>query len=210
MASIAMTVSPCPPRESLKRGRMVSSPIDGPFPILNEEGARMIKRRCFQQEMTGEDDLPKYSQRQFEYLEQVKQAELNRLRTECEQIILRKDKDIQNMHAEYDRLREMTMAQAKELEKVHGENKILRRAVAIQNQQKEEATQENTMLKQLTHQAAEHIKRLEQTNYALRVHLQTNFLLSLNYELIFLMLPVPHKLAPNNRTKHIPASLDIT
>ncbi|KAG9415185.1 hypothetical protein AC1031_008622 [Aphanomyces cochlioides] len=80
MASIAMTVSPCPPRESLKRGRMVSSPIDGPFPILNEEGARMIKRRCFQQEMTSEDDLPKYSQRQFEYLEQVKQAELNRLR----------------------------------------------------------------------------------------------------------------------------------
>ncbi|RHX98068.1 hypothetical protein DYB37_004009 [Aphanomyces astaci] len=153
---------------------MVTSPIDSGFPVLSEDASRMIKRRCFPQVAPSEDDLPKYSQRQFEYMEQAKHADLNRLRTECEQILLRKEKDMQEMRVEFDRLREMCMGQAKEFEKIQAENKILRRAVTIQNQQKEEATQENVALKQLAHQAADHIKRLEQTNYALRVHLHTS------------------------------------
>ncbi|KAF0693889.1 Aste57867_15183 [Aphanomyces stellatus] len=153
---------------------MIASPMDATFPVMNEEAPRLIKRRCFQQELSNEDDLPKYSQRQFEYLDQAKQADMNRLRTECEQILMRKEKDMHEMRVEFERLREMCMVQAKELEKVQGENKILRRAVTIQNQQKEEASQENMVLKQLATQAADHIKRLEQTNYALRVHLHTS------------------------------------
>ncbi|ETV97493.1 hypothetical protein H310_09418 [Aphanomyces invadans] len=171
----SMTVSPHSTRESLKRTRMVASPIDSGFPVINEDAsARLIKRRCIPQDVPCEDDLPKYTQRQFEYIEQVKISDLNRLRTECEQILLRKDKEMQEMRIALDRLRETCMGQAKEFEKIQAENKILRRAVTIQNQQKEEATQENAALKQLAVQAADHIKRLEQTNYALRVHLHTS------------------------------------
>ncbi|OQR89578.1 hypothetical protein ACHHYP_06196 [Achlya hypogyna] len=164
--------SVAPPREptSLKRTRMIESP----FVDMDVDSSRLMKRRCFQQEPAHEDDLPKYSQRQFEYLDQAKQAEVSRLRAEFEHIMMRKEKELQDMRVEHDRLRQICTDQAKEAEKVQAENKILRRAVAIQNQQKEEATTENGMLKQLAHQAAEHIKRLEQTNYALRVHLQTS------------------------------------
>ncbi|EEY68714.1 uncharacterized protein PITG_21906 [Phytophthora infestans T30-4] len=72
------------------------------------------------------------------------------------------------------RLWERVDAQASDAARLQGENKLLKRAVAIQNQQKEEVQNENNALKQLATQAAEHMKRLEQANYTLRVHLQTS------------------------------------
>ncbi|OQR89490.1 hypothetical protein THRCLA_22681 [Thraustotheca clavata] len=167
--------SVAPPRESvsLKRTRLHS--METAFlGDVDLESTRLMKRRCFQQEPPHEDDMPKYSQRQFEFLEQTKQADMARLRAEFDNFVMRKEKEMHEMRIEYERMRGVCTEQARELEKIQGENKILRRAVAIQNQQKEETSQENAVLKQLAHQAADHIKRLEQTNYALRVHLQTS------------------------------------
>ena len=62
---------------SLKRTRMMETPFLGDMEV---DSARSMKRRCFQQEPPHEHDLPKYSQRQFEFLDQAKQAEMSRLR----------------------------------------------------------------------------------------------------------------------------------
>ncbi len=121
-----------------------------------------------------EADELKFTQRHFDYLEQVKQAEIARLRTEYEQFIMKKDQEMNQYKHQMAHLQERQFQHEKEMERLLSENKLLKRAVTIQNQQKEECQQENTMLKNLTTQAAEHIKRLEQTNYALRVHLQTS------------------------------------
>lgn len=59
-----------------------------------------------------------------------------------------------------------------EVDKLNAENKILRKAVTIQNGQKEGALREIAHWKNSTEQANLHIKKVEQSNYALRVHLQ--------------------------------------
>ncbi|EEY58127.1 uncharacterized protein PITG_00742 [Phytophthora infestans T30-4] len=79
---------------------------------------------------------------------------------------------------------ERVAAQASDAARLQGENKLLKRAVAIQNQQKEEVQNENNALKQLATQAAEHMKRLEQANYTLRVHLQTSTNAGLGHHLM--------------------------
>lgn len=129
---------------------------------------------------SGEDgaaaaaDTPKYSQRQVEYFEQVKQAEIARIRTEYEQYMMKREAEFQRCRQELGAAHERLQQQDREVERLHGENKLLKRAITIQNQQKEEALHESAMLKGLAAQAAEHMKRLEQANYTLRVHLQTS------------------------------------
>lgn len=119
-------------------------------------------------------DAPKYSQRHVDYFEQVKQAEIARIRTEYEQYIMKRDAEFQRCRQELGAAHERLQHQDRELERLQGENRLLKRAITIQNQQKEEAQHESAMLKGLASQAAEHIKRLEQANYTLRVHLQTS------------------------------------
>lgn len=65
-------------------------------------------------------------------------------------------------------------AKDRDVERLAGENRLLKRAITIQSQQKDECQQENAVLRTLATQAAEHIKRLEQSNYALSVHLHTS------------------------------------
>ncbi|KAG7401513.1 hypothetical protein PHYBOEH_000571 [Phytophthora boehmeriae] len=166
MASIA--ASPVIPDGLKKRSRLADS-----FDISR-------KKRCRVGESSGADDVSddadvaKYSQRHVEYFEQVKQAEIGRIRAEYEQLLLRKDVDFQRLRQELQHSHERGNHQDRELERLHGENKLLKRAIAIQNQQKDECQQENNALKQLATQAADHIKKLEQANYTLRVHLQTS------------------------------------
>ncbi|GAB9469491.1 hypothetical protein Gpo141_00006769 [Globisporangium polare] len=119
-------------------------------------------------------DVPKYTQRHVEFFEQAKQAEIARIRAEYEQFIMKKEVDFQNVRRELQQVHEAVQAKDKELERLQSESKLLKRAITIQNQQKEECQQENAVLRNLTTQAAEHIKRLEQSNYALSVHLQTS------------------------------------
>ncbi|KAF1318501.1 hypothetical protein FI667_g13900, partial [Globisporangium splendens] len=119
-------------------------------------------------------DVAKYTQRHVEYFEQAKQAEIARIRAEYEQFILKKEVEFQQCRHELARVHESTQSKDKEIERLHSENKLLKRAITIQNQQKEECQQENVVLRNLATQAAEHIKRLEQSNYALSVHLQTS------------------------------------
>lgn len=60
----------------------------------------------------------------------------------------------------------------KEVERLSSENRILKRAVGIQNSKGKEVESQLHDLQQAAGQAAEYIKRLEQTNYALSVRVQ--------------------------------------
>jgi hypothetical protein len=87
---------------------------------------------------------------------------------------MKKEVEYQQFRQEAARMQEHIQAQDRDVQRLQSENKLLKRAITIQNQQKEECLQENAVLKTLATQAADHIKKLEQNNYALRVHLQTS------------------------------------
>nr|CCA26138.1 conserved hypothetical protein [Albugo laibachii Nc14] len=147
------------------------------FPSVSESYEASCKKRCRTIDFRSEPDddaksCLKYTQRQVDYFEQVKQEEISRLRTECEQFMLRKEADMQKLKPEVSKWREHALQIEKRSERYQQENKLLKRAITIQAQQKDECQRENQVLKQLTAQAAEHIKRLEQSNYALRIHLE--------------------------------------
>ncbi|TMW64308.1 hypothetical protein Poli38472_012930 [Pythium oligandrum] len=179
MASIA--ASPGFPDGLKKRSRLMTSETYELSRLkryrgasAGEYGAATASNENAMNDEDAHKDVPKYTQRHVDYFEQVKQAEIARIRAEYEQYIMKKDVEFQQCRQELGRLQEHAQHQDKELHRLHEENKLLKRAVNIQNQQKGEIQQENTVLKSLATQAAEHIKRLEQTNYALRVHLQTS------------------------------------
>ncbi|TYZ62450.1 hypothetical protein PybrP1_005571 [[Pythium] brassicae (nom. inval.)] len=119
-------------------------------------------------------DVPKYTQRHVEFFEQAKLAEIARIRAEYEQHAMKKEMELQSCRRELQQARGAAHATARDLERLAGENKLLKRAITIQSQQKDECQQENAVLRNLATQAAEHIKRLEASNYALSVHLQTS------------------------------------
>ncbi|KAG7379618.1 hypothetical protein PHYPSEUDO_008345 [Phytophthora pseudosyringae] len=167
MASIA--APPVYPEGLKKRSRLADS-----FELSRKRQRRGAGEANGQDEATDEADVAKYSQRHVEYFEQVKQAEIARIRAEYEQFIMKKDAEFQRLGQELQHTQERAAHQANDVARLQSENKLLKRAVAIQNQQKEEVQGENNALKQLATQAAEHMKRLEQANYTLRVHLQTS------------------------------------
>lgn len=70
------------------------------------------------------------------------------------------------------RLRDGLGAYQKEVERLAAENRILKRAVGIQNTKGKEVEGQLQQLQQAAGQAAEYIKRLEQSNYALSVRVQ--------------------------------------
>lgn len=152
-----------------KRSRLGDS-----FDMSRKKRQRRVGETSGQEDAADDADVAKYSQRHVEYFEQVKQAEIARIRAEYEQFIMKKEADFQRLGQELQHTQERAVHQANDVARLQGENKLLKRAVAIQNQQKEEVQQENNALKQLATQAAEHMKRLEQANYTLRVHLQTS------------------------------------
>ncbi|KAE9025881.1 hypothetical protein PR003_g9118 [Phytophthora rubi] len=168
MASIA--ASPAVYPEGLKkRSRLGES-----FELSRKKRQRRVGEAGGQDDGPDEADVAKYSQRHVEYFEQVKQAEIARIRAEYEQFILKKEAEFQRLGQELQHTQERVAQQASDVARLQGENKLLKRAVGIQNQQKEEVQHENNALKQLATQAAEHMRRLEQANYTLRVHLQTS------------------------------------
>lgn len=70
------------------------------------------------------------------------------------------------------RLRDGVGMLQKEMERLTSDNRILKRAVGIQNTKGKELESQLHNMQQATGQAAEYIKRLEQTNYALSVRVQ--------------------------------------
>lgn len=146
-----------------KRSRLGES-----FELSRKKRQRRVGENGAQDDGPDEADVAKYSQRHVEYFEQVKQAEIARIRAEYEQFILKKEAEFRH------ETQQRAAQQAGEVARLQGENKLLKRAVNIQNEQNQAMEQENTALKQLATQAAEHIRRLEQANYTLRVHLQTS------------------------------------
>lgn len=116
-------------------------------------------------------DAPAYSQRQLEFLEQRKDAEAGRLRAEFAEALARKDGEIAGMTAEHVRVLEAFRVLRDEFDKAAGENKILKKAVAIQHDKQKQHDAQMAAFVDAAAKAAEHIKRIEQTNYALRAHL---------------------------------------
>lgn len=170
MASIA--ASPGFPEGPKKRSRVLSSGEAYELPRMKRCRGDFAPSTGANDAM-GDDDA-KYTQRHVDYFEQVKQAEIARIRAEYEQFIMKKEVEFQQFRQEAARMQEHLQSQDRDLQRLQSENKLLKRAITIQNQQKEECLQENAMLKTLATQAADHIKKLEQSNYALRVHLQTS------------------------------------
>ncbi|RMX67463.1 hypothetical protein DD238_001294 [Peronospora effusa] len=167
MASIA--ASPVCPNGLKKRSRLNES-----LDLIRNKRQRCVVDTNIQHDNNDDADVAKYSQRHVEYFEHMKQAEIARIKTECDQLMMKKELDFQRLAHELQSTQNQVTCQTNEMVRLEGENRLLKRAVAIQNQQKEEVLQENKTLKQLATQAAEHMKRLEQANYTLRVHLQAN------------------------------------
>ena len=87
---------------------------------------------------------------------------------------MKKNQEIEMLSRDLYHRKQSETSYKQEMEKLNAENRLLKRAITIQNQKKEEAVHEASALKNLLQQAVDHIKRTEQANYALRVHLQTN------------------------------------
>ncbi|GLE11510.1 hypothetical protein PINS_up023966, partial [Pythium insidiosum] len=150
MASIA--ASPGFPEALKKRSRLLSGDAyDLPSRLKRVRAANTASgvEDRLEDDTTVSKDLPKYTQRHVDYFEQVKQAEIARIRTEYEQYIMKRDLEFQQARHEIARLQDHAVAQDREVQRLQGENKLLKRAITIQNQQKEECLSENNMLKQL-------------------------------------------------------------
>ena len=100
-----------------------------------------------------------------------KDAEAGRLRAEFAEALARKDGEIAGMTAEHVRVLEAFRVLRDEFDKAAGENKILKKAVAIQHDKQKQHDAQMAAFVDAAAKAAEHIKRIEQTNYALRAHL---------------------------------------
>ncbi|CAI5744485.1 unnamed protein product [Peronospora destructor] len=167
MASIA--ASPVCPNGLKKRSRLNES-----LDLIRNKRQRCVVDTNNHNDSIDDADVAKYSQRHVEYFEHLKQAEIARLKTEADQLMMKKEVDFQRLGQEFQSIQNQVNHQTNEMARLQGENRLLKHAVAIQNQQKEEVVQENKALKHLATQAAEHMKRLEQANYTLRVHLQAS------------------------------------
>jgi hypothetical protein len=108
-----------------------------------------------QQQQLDPQDQPQYSARTLE-------AELSKVRAECCAHIAEKEAGMAAAAG----------AVAADLERTQAENRILKRAVTIQNTRCKEVEGQLGALQAAAVQAAEYVKRLEQTNYALGMRVQ--------------------------------------
>jgi len=100
--------------------------------------------------------------------------EFNNLRSQFTAELAERESQTNNLHSENVSLKQQLQQFQNELMKLQEENKILKKAVHLQNSKSKELEKSFNCQQQSLSQAAEHIKRLEQTNYALRVHLEAN------------------------------------
>ena len=134
-------------------------------------------------ELSDEPQL--FTQQQVDFFEQKKKAEMAKICCEYDQLVWKKDQAQAQLSAELDQTKHVVSLQAQGLEKLSQENQILKRAVGIQNQQKVQAQAEMGQLQARLTQAIDQIRKLEQTNYALKVHLQSNDSMSGNNTTFF-------------------------
>lgn len=116
-------------------------------------------------------DVPVYSQRQLEFLEQRKDAETHKLRHEFEEHVAKKDAEQLRASQEHGKLLELFAALRAEFDKASSENAVLKRAVSIQHKKQTSADAQLHAFVEAGTRAAAYVKQLEQTNYALRAHL---------------------------------------
>lgn len=109
-------------------------------------------------------EMPQFSQRQVD-------EQLQRLRSEYTAFSSRREEQMREAGAELARLAAAFTASQRELEKSSGENKILRRAVTIQNTRCRELEGQLTTAQQAASAAGDHIRRLEQANYAMALRI---------------------------------------
>jgi len=102
-----------------KRSRLTE-----PFELSRKKRQRRVDG---QDEADDDADVVKYSQRHVEYFEQVKQAEIARIRAEYEQFIMKKDVEFQRLGQELGHTQERMAQQANEVNRLQGENRLLKR-----------------------------------------------------------------------------------
>lgn len=125
-------------------------------------------------------DIPMYSTRQMQQFEGMKNAEMERLREEAQRYVAGKDEELRAKTEEAQLLLAAATAQKGEIDRLQHENGILKQGVRIQSaavervrgEGEERHASEREAFGRAALQAAEHIRRLEQANYALRVQLE--------------------------------------
>jgi hypothetical protein len=143
-----------------KRFRAVGSYTPGSSAgMMNPFGFQPQQQQQQQQQQQHQQldpqDQPQYSARTLE-------AELSKVRAECRAHIAEKEAGMVAAAG----------AVAADLERTQAENRILKRAVTIQNTRCKEVEGQLSSLQAAAMQAAEYVKRLEQTNYALGMRVQ--------------------------------------
>uniref|UniRef100_A0A7S2WWK1 Uncharacterized protein n=1 Tax=Rhizochromulina marina TaxID=1034831 RepID=A0A7S2WWK1_9STRA len=163
--------------ETAKRRRLceLSNHDAHPRPAEDRSLARAAKRCRMEAVVDENGDMPIYSQRQMDEVQQSKLAELAQMQHQCGAALAGKDEILQQAQAELEELR----ARLTEQERLTHENKLLKRAVAIQHnagekmrEMEEKHRQEIKVFLDAGVQASEYIRRLEQTNFTLKAHLQ--------------------------------------
>jgi len=155
--------SPC------KRKRHISE-----FEALPVESSFKKSRR--HSSMMVENDIPDpslsfCSKGQFEMYDKQKEMEVERLRSDFTSALAQKDRDFQQINQANSLLHQEITALKSTMEKMGNENRILKKAVNIQNNKGKELELELMNAKKFCVEREEYIKRLEQINYALKVHL---------------------------------------
>ncbi|CAN0275329.1 unnamed protein product, partial [Pylaiella littoralis] len=160
--------SPSPMRTG-KRARPLS-PLQPSSHFLGDSSSRTSSAA-----FSGSFGFSQQQQRVQKAAEAVQDSELADLRREVGALhaqAAEKDGGLNMAREENARLKEGLGMYQKELERLASENRILKRAVGIQNTKGKELEGQLHGLQQAGGQAAEYIKRLEQTNYALSVRVQ--------------------------------------
>uniref|UniRef100_A0A7S2HUR9 Uncharacterized protein n=1 Tax=Octactis speculum TaxID=3111310 RepID=A0A7S2HUR9_9STRA len=163
-----------------KRRRLHELNMD-PADLFENERSDLsrVKRSRVQQNQDENSDMPVYSLRQMQFMEQRKDSEMNRLRHEMEQHCMQKLEEAKRKCDELENIRLHSSQQEQELGKIREENRILKQAVRLQHNNAEKtrteieakARSEIQAIVNVGVQAAEHIRQLEQANYTLRAHL---------------------------------------
>uniref|UniRef100_A0A6V1NE11 Uncharacterized protein n=1 Tax=Heterosigma akashiwo TaxID=2829 RepID=A0A6V1NE11_HETAK len=102
------------------------------------------------------------------------QAEIENLRFTLSKELEAKEASLSQFKIENASLQNQLAQFQHELQRIQEENKILKKAVNLQNSKAKESEQTIKMQEATLVQAVDHIKKLEQTNYALRIHLENS------------------------------------
>jgi len=148
----------------LKRRRF----IENENPDVNSQFKRSKFENSESDHLSDENGLPSVN-----FMAQGSaQHEIHNLRAEFSNAVAERDFQITALQEENRSLQDILAQAQGEMSRILEECKILKRAVQVQNTKSKEAEKIISTQQEALVQAADHIKKLEQANYSLRVHLE--------------------------------------